>query len=253
MQRKRRTRSRIRTGCPPTAASARRRSYRLCTLRERSPQPGHTAVLPRALASISMTPSTRVICSITTPARCGNRTRAHLESHADQDHPDDANPTGNTRNISTTKCVPEPGLTTAPGQKPMALDRQVPPRGARSPAGVWVPRPGVRSPPDVQNSVRPGGRGLPFLTTHRVPGDSPRRGWRLGSVRAMSGGRQSGGITAASDPAERTSVGRCSVSCSTLIRYAGAAVDRAATAARSPGTGTAIARIPASCSSSAIA
>jgi len=125
--------------------------------------------------------------------------------------------------------------------------------GAGSPAGVWVSRPGVRSPPDVQNSVRPGGRGLPFLTTHRVPGDSPRRGWRLGTVRARSGGRQSGGITAASDPAERTSVGRCSVSCSTLIRYAGAAVDRAATAARSPGTGTAIARIPASCSSSAIA
>jgi len=31
-----------------------------------------------------------------------------LESHADHDHPDDANPTGNTRNISTTKCVPEP-------------------------------------------------------------------------------------------------------------------------------------------------
>jgi hypothetical protein len=52
--------------------------------RRLSPQPGHLAVLPRARATISITPPTRTIRSITTPARCGNRTRPNLKSHADQ-------------------------------------------------------------------------------------------------------------------------------------------------------------------------
>lgn len=100
---KRRTRRGCRTGCPPTAASATSRSYRLWTLRERPPQPGQADVVPRPHGPISSTPSIPVIRSITTPARCGNRTDS-IWSHI----PIMICPTSrshcNTRN-HTTRCV----------------------------------------------------------------------------------------------------------------------------------------------------
>jgi hypothetical protein len=65
-------------------------------------------MLPRALAPISMTTPTRVMRSITTPVRCGNRTRQHLESYVDHDHAKHINLIGNRRDTSITECVPEP-------------------------------------------------------------------------------------------------------------------------------------------------
>ena len=91
---------------------------------------GHDAALPRALAPISITTPTRTIRSMTTPARCGNRTRQHLESHSRHDHARYANLIGNTRNISITECVPEPGNLAVDRMcaraRNLAVDRSIP-------------------------------------------------------------------------------------------------------------------------------
>ena len=54
------------------------------------------------------------ICSITTPARCGNRTRQQPKSHAQHDQPEGASLIGNTRNTSITESAPEPGNRRGP-------------------------------------------------------------------------------------------------------------------------------------------
>jgi hypothetical protein len=85
LQKNRRARSLITTRCPPAAASASRRSYRLCTLDDTIPHRGHVPSAPRARTQMPTRPGSWPTCSTTTPARWGNSSsRPQADPHDKQ-------------------------------------------------------------------------------------------------------------------------------------------------------------------------
>ena len=84
-QKNRRTRSLITTRCPPAAASASRRSYRLCTRDDTIPHRGHVPPALRARTQMQTKPGSWSTRSTTTPARWGNSgSRPHADPHDKQ-------------------------------------------------------------------------------------------------------------------------------------------------------------------------
>ena len=73
-QKNRRTRSRTTLARPPTAVSANRRSYRLCTRIEARAHLGQTLDRPHDRAQTTTPDTACSTRSIATPARCGRRT-----------------------------------------------------------------------------------------------------------------------------------------------------------------------------------
>ena len=90
-QKNRRTRNRSATDWPATATSARLRSYRLCTRRERPPHDGQVPSSARTRAQTSTPAPDHSTFSISTPATCGSNT-LNWSSHAGHDHRGTADP-----------------------------------------------------------------------------------------------------------------------------------------------------------------
>jgi hypothetical protein len=102
LQKNRRTRNRSTTGWPATEISARRRSYRLCTRRDRPLHDGQTPCSALTRAETSTPDSDRSTCSTTTPAKYGRNTPNHPESHT-QSHTPPASPPTSSPNFGQSR------------------------------------------------------------------------------------------------------------------------------------------------------
>lgn len=87
LQKNRRTRRSIMTGCPPIAVSANCRRYRECTRADSPSQRGHRPRSPFGSAVMRIVEPTRRTPATTTPTRWGSNARTASKSHADDPHP----------------------------------------------------------------------------------------------------------------------------------------------------------------------